>query len=215
MVSMSMMLRPKKYLEALVMRGLLHTHKGLHQFYHGGSHYYYLCLISLTSLETLNNVEDVATTSNSSWKQLLKSGGEVAQQALADDEANLQDEQEANDADSFAMVAAPVRPTASMPAPKRAKKGDAKLLDAMTCKFKVESQTGVRDVSIGIDGYSHQTKNRRAYSQCCQAQRFARSAQGFAIPADLNHCKWLNDLSENIENINIKNTTAGKHLFLM
>ena len=89
MVSMSMMLRPKKYLEALVMRGLLHTHKGLHQFYHGGSHYYYLWLISSTPLETLNNVEDVAKTRNSFWKQLLQSGCEVVQQALADDEANL------------------------------------------------------------------------------------------------------------------------------
>ena len=159
-VSLAMMVRSKKYLEALVLREALWG-LGLRCFHHGGAHFYYMCLLHLDDFTALNAIKDVGKTTNEQWKDLLRARGDAAALALADAE----EAEPAEDSDGVLAHVGLVAKT--VPPPKKiAKTKDAKVLDAMTFKFKVETAEGPASLSIGIDGFSHTSRRRRAYAKC-------------------------------------------------
>ena len=81
---MGMLLRSKKYLEMLLGLDALFE-RGLHCFHHGGTHNYYLCLENLLDMAAINAIEDVASTPDKTWKELLKADAR-GRDALADEE---------------------------------------------------------------------------------------------------------------------------------
>ena len=116
----------------------------------------------------LNAIEDAASIPNATWKLMLANYTEAGQAVLKDEEAaELADDPEGDDL-QLALVSPAPAPNALPKRPKRSKNADAKLLDAMTFKFECETRSGHQHVSIGIDGFSHQTKSRRVYADCIQ-----------------------------------------------
>ena len=159
---MGMLLRSKKYLEMLLGLDALFE-RGLHCFHHGGTHNYYLCLENLLDMAAIRAIEDVASTPDKTWKELLMAEAR-GRDALADAELAKADAEYA----ALALLPPPLPAAPPVAPPPRAKKlkKDFKVLEAMSFKFPVETATGQKQVSISLDGFSHQSGRRRAYCKC-------------------------------------------------
>ena len=103
-VSLAMLSRSKKYLEALYTAELLFTAQKLQRFHHDGTHFYYECLLALNDLQIINDVPDIAAVSIETWKAILRGGGQAAVEALMDGERMEALEADGDAGDDYALA---------------------------------------------------------------------------------------------------------------
>ena len=141
---------------------------GLQTFHHNGTRYYYECLLSLTNFGAVNAIDDVSSTADATWKDILRNGGELALAALEAGEAD--DNEAVCDELGLEVDVVPVAVAKLVAAPKRAvvSAKRRRLMGPLHFKFPCECQSGIKEVNICIDGFSHDSKNRRCYAQCVQ-----------------------------------------------
>ena len=155
LVNLPMLRRSKEYLQALIMTEAFFA-KGLARFYHAGPQYYYLCLLNLPHFDEVNAIEDVSSVSNQHWKKSLKeSSCSHLVPALED----------GPDDDGEALAVVPVPPAVAVE-PKALADDKARLFEPMSFCFDCETTTGIRSLTISLDGCSHQSGRRRIYADC-------------------------------------------------
>ena len=160
----------QRRLEAACMKATMFSIMKLKTFYHAGTHYYYLCLLHLKSMDGVNAITDISGTPNAVWKEILRSGDASALLALEAGEAA--DAIGDADSDDDELVAAAAKAIA-VGAPKRAGQSAKRreLMGPLNLKFDCDCESGLKKLTICVDGFSHGTKNRRAYAQCVQEAR--------------------------------------------
>ena len=96
LVSVTMLAWSKDYFEALLRSHELFGN-GLAAFVHDAPRSYYRCLLELKDYTALNEIRDVAHTSEAAWKQMLTDGGIHADAGVAgvSDELDLEGEPDA------------------------------------------------------------------------------------------------------------------------
>ena len=147
----AMLTRSISYLQALASLDLIFMRK-LVEFHHGGSEYYYKCLMELKDYSKLLAITGSPTIiADDVWKQILKKQNPHALCDGAIDEADI-----------GAGAAAPKRKRRKADALAVAVVADSALLEPMNWNFPC----GTARVSVCWDGCSHQSGRRRCYAKC-------------------------------------------------
>ena len=151
LVSVTMLAWSKDYFEALLRSHELFGN-GLAAFVHEAPRSYYRCLLELKDYTALNEIRDVAHTSEAAWKQMLTDGGIHADAGVAgvSDELDLEGEPDAARGCVRAMHLA-------LPLP-------AVVEEVKPQQFEFDC-LGKR-LLINLDGLSHQSGQRHVYASC-------------------------------------------------
>jgi hypothetical protein len=131
------------YLEALIDLPSIFA-KGISHVIHDGSHHYYMCLLHLENLRFMNMLPDMAAIPDRQYKQYLADAGKVVEAPALE-----------------AIEDGPVMP----PVARVERPRVPRVLD-LTANTSWVFVCGDRNVSIRLDGFSHASARRRAYSQC-------------------------------------------------
>jgi hypothetical protein len=130
--------------------------KGLSAMVHDGPHHYYNCLLKLDDLSSLNALEDVSVVGDAKFKELLR---RLAPMALLCDGDN-----DADGDDDGIVLDGPVLALLPLPAARKPPRPHRVL--ALGAQESWDFPCGDRVVTIRLDGFSHASSRRRAYSKC-------------------------------------------------
>ena len=153
LVCTGMLLRSKLYFQALLSRDELFA-RGLTIIYHDGPHHYYKCILGEDAdVDRINSIVDVSALLDSDWKLMLADAPVARLAALGD---------RASDSDGDEEGPAPAAPLLPPPLPSHG----ALLLEPQTFLFSCDTAEGEKELRVHLDGFSHQSRRRRAYAQC-------------------------------------------------
>ena len=157
-VATNMLTRSKLYFASLLICDEAFQ-KGLKMLHHGGTHNYYACILGLDDFTTVNAVHDVPSTPDDTWKQILEG------EAPPDVHLALLD-MEGDPLLAVGDVEVP-QPLVALPAPPMLPAPPLWMLP-QSFSFPCMTVDGQETLTISLDGFSHATGRRRAYSKCIQ-----------------------------------------------